>query len=675
MSKDGSDKKLSVEEIIALHNTNTKAEASVSTPREVGKLKPGQKNLWEQQQEKQDLKTPTAKAKVTSSIQNSVDPQLQAQPEGASGTGSDTEQNRFPNKQNVLPHNVEEFTEENLSFTNNPVPTTETVPNIPTTETVPNKQELALTKKQIEDSIASSLKEIPQGKVKAEIQKLNEVIAHNNEPLSGEVFKTPAEREALKKELAELGDQNRTTINEANTAIDEAIKEKQAEQQTQYNERVALSGGEPLSVKDRVAEFEKKLKTAQFSTIPTTPTKVAETAKNLYNTLANSIENPQRNKSSTEATTTPPHNTPTKNDPTKSKISASAQTDTIQVLNQELHDQIEKLEKTVAATPSLQKDSEDMFQSLFNTFDKILESNKKHTELLEAMLEAINKLNEQLAKGELSSKVIGQVFTEIKAAQAEADGAPYIPQPMMPWGENTANMLQPMWGGNTQEPDTTNQAKGSRAQRAGASEEEDRFTRLLRDIVAMPEAQHYIDPEKDSEKAIHISKEAAGCAGEMHLRSLKFSVREDGTYNDPRPSEDYTGPIFMPRLGGDGKPLYEAGEQVYDVLIYKGGKVQTELSFIAPDGVPPGSRPTVNPETVALCHDAAAQAAGNPNLIKDNKANLVSYIETVKGQNMSELKTQNIAEVEAAKKYIVQGGERSSNHTPGNIRRASIGIS
>ena len=90
---------------------------------------------------------------------------------------------------------------------------------------------------------------------------------------------------------------------------------------------------------------------------------------------------------------------------------------------------------------------------------------------------------------------------------------------------------------------------------------------------------------------------------------------------NPDVKKQIHGPIFMYRIGENGKPIDKDGNAtepgsrtnppVYDVLYYHEGNLNPEQSFIAPVGVPTGSKPTISEkiiEEVRKKHEEKAEA-------------------------------------------------------------------
>jgi hypothetical protein len=74
-----------------------------------------------------------------------------------------------------------------------------------------------------------------------------------------------------------------------------------------------------------------------------------------------------------------------------------------------------------------------------------------------------------------------------------------------------------------------------------------------------------------------------------------FTQQEDGTYTI-RDSRGLDGPIFMSRIDSNGKQCVDSAKKpIFDILHYENGKLNEAKSFIAPDGVPPNSKPTIDP--------------------------------------------------------------------------------
>jgi|GEM_PF-4131836 len=115
-----------------------------------------------------------------------------------------------------------------------------------------------------------------------------------------------------------------------------------------------------------------------------------------------------------------------------------------------------------------------------------------------------------------------------------------------------------------------------------------------------------------TEKANHIQF-LAGTLGNMQpLQDAPNFVRQaDGTYKITPGSHSVNGPIFMSRVDQYGQQCKnDQGKPIYDILHYENGKLNPLKSFIAPDGVPEGSKPTIDPETrqeVLKAHAAQAQ--------------------------------------------------------------------
>ena len=105
----------------------------------------------------------------------------------------------------------------------------------------------------------------------------------------------------------------------------------------------------------------------------------------------------------------------------------------------------------------------------------------------------------------------------------------------------------------------------------------DQLNDLLQYIYDHPKAQHEATYDAcEKTEADHIITKGAAYASQMPLRDLAFKKRDDGTYDVHLPHARYTGPVFMPRLGGDPlAPVKDAntGKPSYDILMYVGGKL------------------------------------------------------------------------------------------------------
>lgn len=78
-----------------------------------------------------------------------------------------------------------------------------------------------------------------------------------------------------------------------------------------------------------------------------------------------------------------------------------------------------------------------------------------------------------------------------------------------------------------------------------------------------------------------------------------FDKQPDGITYKITGDHNLDGPIFMTRVNKEGQKIIVNGKPVYDVLHYDNGRLNKSKSFIAPDGVPEGSIPTVDNETRA----------------------------------------------------------------------------
>lgn len=98
-----------------------------------------------------------------------------------------------------------------------------------------------------------------------------------------------------------------------------------------------------------------------------------------------------------------------------------------------------------------------------------------------------------------------------------------------------------------------------------------------------------------------------GLAHDLSTKSGKLDnapgfIKDDKTgiwsINPEADKTQINGPIFMSRIDENKQQVLDpiTKQPVYDVLYYNNGVLDTTKSFVAPDDVPQGSRPTVDPE-------------------------------------------------------------------------------
>jgi hypothetical protein len=148
---------------------------------------------------------------------------------------------------------------------------------------------------------------------------------------------------------------------------------------------------------------------------------------------------------------------------------------------------------------------------------------------------------------------------------------------------------------------TTSKPDISSPKIADTTQQEDYGSLLIKfhkKVAEHPDIQ--VNPNLSEDKkliAIEIQSLAIGLSQELTpLRDAPgFIQKADGTYTITD-STGLDGPIFMSRIDNNGKQCVDSkNKPIFDILHYENGKLNEAKSFIAPDGVPPNSKPTIDP--------------------------------------------------------------------------------